>query len=532
MTSATADRQRTVIDLLFLTLGSVLFALAHPNPLYVEGVGPLGFLALLPLAWVVGRVTAGTAALYGLYFGGLTYLLVSYWAAAFHPLGLLFVPTVYALYHAALLPALNLSLRWKHPAAFFLDTGIWVSYEYLRTQGFLGYSYGNLGYSQYLFWPWIQSADWGGVWVVSFLTAAPAFFVSRLLTTERLRSYLVPGLVLGVFVTANLAYGFSRSPPPRVGNWRVALVQHDMDPWKGGLDWYRLGFERLATLTERALAEGPQAVIWSETAFVPSIEYHRRYRPDPETWTLVERFLDLSRRLPVPLVVGNGHGERVVAEGATRRRDWNAALVYRSAELLGSYRKVHLVPLTEHFPWRDSFPWLQDLLEAMGVNHWEAGTEWNLLNVDGVRIGTPICFEDTFGYLNREFVRAGADVLVNLTNDSWSTSLACMRQHFSMSLFRAVENRRSMVRATNGGWTGVIDPTGRILAELAPMTQGTLVVDVPLVSPEVRTFYTRHGDWLALLLLGLSTVTLGTLLLVRLTKGNRWFSIEGKDPSE
>ncbi len=111
---------------------------------------------------------------------------------------------------------------------------------------------------------------------------------------------------------------------------------------------------------------------------------------------------------------------------------------------------------------------------------------YTVFDAGGVRFSTPICFEDTFGYLCRGFVSRGADVLVNITNDAWSFSVPGAMQHMTMAVFRAVENRRSVVRSTNGGMTNIIDPNGRILFSLPPFTEGYLSGTVPV--------HTGHQD--------------------------------------
>lgn len=522
------------IDLLFLSLGALLFTLAHPNPLVTEGVGGLGFLVLLPVAWVLSRSTDPRLSIfYGAFFGWLTYALFNHWLAAFNPVAWFLVPVIYMLYHMALFPVLALVVRWKSGASVWLAPVVWVAYEYLRTLGYLGYGYGNLGYTQYSFLPWIQSAEWAGVWIVTFLTSAPAFLLNRLLVDERPARFLVHGLILGGLALANLGWGlFNQNDYSGAPVWRAALIQHDMDPWIGGLTAYKNGFERLRRLSEQSLEEHPQVVIWSETAFVPSIEYHRRYRPDPMTWSLVSEFLAFTREFPVPLILGNGHGERTSTSVGFARVDSNAVLHYQGGELRGLYKKNHLVPFTEHFPYGDLFPWFRDFLLANDVHFWTPGSEWSTLNIEGVEVGTPICFEDTFGYIGREFVRRGAQVLINLTNDSWSRSLSNMRQHYSMAVFRAIENRRSLLRATNGGWTAAIDPIGRPTAELPPLTQGFLIAEVPIISTSTTTFYTEYGDWFAIICLSLGLGGVAALIVLRLTKGASWFTIETKESTE
>jgi apolipoprotein N-acyltransferase len=129
------------------------------------------------------------------------------------------------------------------------------------------------------------------------------------------------------------------------------------------------------------------------------------------------------------------------------------------------------------------------------THFWEKGTEATVFAGPGFTFSTPICFEDTFGYLSRRFVQNGAELIVNLSNDAWSASLPAQNQHLSMAVFRAVENGRSMVRATASGQTCGITPDGRVIAMAPPFTEAWLTVAVPVVKND--TVYTRRGDFLA-----------------------------------
>jgi apolipoprotein N-acyltransferase len=98
-------------------------------------------------------------------------------------------------------------------------------------------------------------------------------------------------------------------------------------------------------------------------------------------------------------------------------------------------------------------------------------------------------------------------MLVNLTNDAWFGRTSAAYQHFSMAVFRAVENRRSLVRCANTGISGFIDPVGRVVAQTSLFEDAVVDRDVP----ELRefSFYTRFGDLLALAcLLGLAGLTI------------------------
>jgi apolipoprotein N-acyltransferase len=212
----------------------------------------------------------------------------------------------------------------------------------------------------------------------------------------------------------------------------------------------------------------------------------------------------------MPFVIGNDDGVlKRMENGEEQRVDYNASLLFVGGRAVQRYRKVHLVPFTESFPFEKSLPGIYAWLKSADTHFWEQGTEYTVFKAAGAAFSTPICFEDTFGELCRRFVNRGAEVLVNMTNDAWSFSVPGAVQHMSMAVFRAVENRRSVVRSTNAGITCVIDPNGRITARLAPFTEAALVADVPVFSGE-RTLYSRWGDWFPWLALALGP---GILLL-------------------
>jgi apolipoprotein N-acyltransferase len=129
------------------------------------------------------------------------------------------------------------------------------------------------------------------------------------------------------------------------------------------------------------------------------------------------------------------------------------------------------------------------------VSDFSPGTEATTGVVDGHRIGGYICYEAIFPALVRRFAAEGAELLVNITNDAWYGTTSAPYQHLAMAAFRAVENRRYMVRAANTGITAVVDPWGRVLEATRLFDRTVLVREVPFVAG--TTFYTRHGDLFA-----------------------------------
>ncbi|MFP4152880.1 MAG: apolipoprotein N-acyltransferase [Alkalispirochaeta sp.] len=507
-----------------LVVGALLFAASFPNVVVRFGAFPLVFVALVPVSFALSRMRWWSTPLYGFFYGFITYALFNYWLLKFHPLAIFIVPLIYATYFAFFFPLLwlggHLFGRW----AFLVQAIIWLAYEWFRIQFYLGYSYGVIGYALFPAPLLIQTAELGGVWIVSFFVVIPSFFLGQLVndhgwglfrSASRLRSVVLwrrPELFgYAAFVLFTITWGIvSPVDYEDAPEWDVALIQQNIDPWRGGFRTYERSLDILLEESEKAIAaHDPDAVIWSETSFVPSIDYHTRYRTDQERYELVRRLRDYLDQRGIPFVIGNSDGQlRRNDEGELERVDYNAVLVFNAdGSLQGTYRKLHLVPFTEHFPYERQFPWLHRLLVENDTTFWEAGTEWTVFELNGHRFSTPICFEDTFGYLSRGFVRRGSEVIVNLTNDLWSHSEPAAMQHLGMAVFRTVENRRSMVRSTNGGMTAIIDPNGRITGIYPAFTQGYLAGTVPVYT-DSTTLYTAWGDWLAWVFVALAAVFL------------------------
>ena len=512
------------LNLMLLLLSAFLFSLSFPSFLSVRGWGFLAYIAVAPVFVVVHRCGWTASLLLGWLYGLTSYALFNYWLAIFHPLAIFIVPLIYSVYFLLLFPLLKAADRLFPRYGYLVQILLWMGYEFLRTKGFLGYPYGNMGYSQYLFTPLIQLAALTGMWGVSTLVVFPSAFIGnalkklnrdsflRYMKRHRIDSYLwIGAMVLVIGAGALIQRDYGDEPV-----WRAALIQQNEDPWRGSVEAYGEALDTLIELSDRALKENPEIVIWSETAFVPRIQWHNRYRTSRPHYELVRRLLNYLAIQEVPFVVGNDHAENGAAPGEPLKPlDYNAALLFERGEISEIYRKTHLVPFTEHFPYENSLSGMRRMLIEADTHFWEKGSEYTVFEAAGVRFSTPICFEDVFGYLSREFVLSGAQVIVNMTNDSWSGSEAAEMQHAAMAVFRAVENRRSVVRSTNGGITCLIDPDGRMVEQIEPFTADYLVVDVP-VHDERTTVYTRFGDWFAWLMLVSGGLALVYGMLIRI----------------
>jgi apolipoprotein N-acyltransferase len=535
---------RFLLCLFAVVIASLLFAASFPNLLVSRGIPLLAWIAYIPLFWLLYQVNLGASVFWGALYGYAAYGLFNYWLSVFHPLAGLIVGLIYLVFFAVLFPLLKAASLLFPRRGYIVQCLIWIAYEYLRTQGFLGYPYGITGYSQWTQLPVIQIASIFGVWGVSALVIFPSAYLAAALKdffspnggggnpTEALTSITnfirreSAALVIWLVVlAAALGYGFIS--PVDYGDAptaRIALVQHNTDPWRGDMEDYRQNFRVLRRLSQEALASSePDLVVWSETAFVPRIYWHETYRDDQESYALVKELLDYLKSQEVPFVIGNDDARMEVNDkGQWERVDYNAVMLFNRGEISGLYRKLHLVPFTEYFPYEKQLPWVYNALKNADTHFWKKGKEATVFSINGLKFSSPICFEDTFGYLSREFVKNGAEFIVNLSNDAWSKSLPAQMQHLSMAVFRAVENRRSMVRATASGQTCGIDPNGKILAMAEPFAEIQLTVEIPMVKSD--SLYTQYGDFFPRICTAAAFIVLiagGGGHIIRMLKGKK-----------
>ena len=202
---------------------------------------------------------------------------------------------------------------------------------------------------------------------------------------------------------------------------------------------------------------------------------------------------ELAREAAAPVMVGNIAVDRTTTNARGYYLFNSASFVTPQGEFVGRYDKMHLVPFGEYVPFHELFFFAQNLLHEAGT--FDAGARRSLFAVNGHRYGTFICYESIFGDEVRQFTKQGADVLINISNDGWYGDTSAPWQHLNMVRMRAIENHRWVLRATNTGVTGSIDPYGRVV-EAAPRHVRTSV-RVGFGYEQDETFYVAHGDLFA-----------------------------------
>ena len=530
-------------EVLVLLASAFVLAASFPGFLTDDGIAPLVFVALIPVFMVIRNTTWRCVWFHGFLFGLVYYFFFNYWLKGFHALAIVIAPVIKGGEMLLLFLALKAIDEAFPKKGYILKGAVWAAYAYLAENWFAGYPYGNIVYALYPYPVLYQIADITGIWgiicLMVFPQAAAADYLYPWVMGKRgsfrlwLKSNLIPLIIWALLSVASIIYGIfslayweDRTPSSTM---RVACVQHNHDSWKGGYNTYRSNFNNLKRYTTESLVTDPDLVIWSETAFVPSVAWHTTYDAEGTVWEdihdLTIDFVEYAESIGVPLLTGNP--KSVIADpslppydedGNKNSVEYNTVILFQDGEIKGEYIKQHLVPFTEHFPYEKQLPWLYNLLKAMDYNWWIPGTEPTVFELNGVHFSTPICYEDSFGVLNAEYVASGAEVIINMTNDNWSKKPSAEWQHAEIAAFRSVETRKAMVRGTNSGITCLIVPTGEIQDPMKPFSMGTHTYEVPVYSQSDygNTFYVEHIDLFAKIAIGVSIAALAYWLIRKL----------------
>ncbi len=487
-------------------LSIALTVLSHPSFVFNRGLPALGWICMIPLFIVMKEAKPGRAVFYGIVYGVFTTALINFWLGTFSLISLQVIILIYFVFYSIFIPILVFLYRRITIANFLVFPLGWLLFDYIRTTGFLGYPWGMLALSQYSVLPVIQISALTGIWGLNFIIIFFNNGMAEILTNRiKGRNNYLPGIISAYFTAAAFLLGalvllFPGQKP--TDTMRAALIQQNSDPRKND---YEETFDSLVRLTDSALKDNPKLVVWPETAYVPNIS--RWSAEDPSrfserSWqqgliSLTRRFISYQNNMETALLTGNDDYENFIDEkGQEIRFDYNAAVLFSAqGERIETYHKIRLVPFTEHFPYKEQLPGVYKLLTDFDVNFWIPGEEKTVFQLDPITFSTPICFEDAFPNEVRQFVKAGSEVIINISNDYWSLTDVQGWQHFSASLFRAVENRRHLLRSTTSGITAWVDPYGRIMDTLPAYREDYLIVDLPVLEDTPTTLYTRWGDW-------------------------------------
>jgi apolipoprotein N-acyltransferase len=384
----------------------------------------------------------------------------------------------------------------------------WVACERLRGYGDLAFPWSNLGCSLTGFPFLVQFADIVGVFGVSFWLIVLNVLVFEIFKAwrhdGRIRRYaLAFGPVCGIVIAYDAVRWFGGVGQP-TGYKEVAVIQPNIaQKIKWDEHYSRQILDHVFTMNAAATRPSTDLVVWPETAIPYYIDEHRPFHLTemgklPGGKTSVVTGLLLSSRDPQ----GNMHY-------------FNAAALFDpQGEMQGVYKKTYLVPGSEGYPFRKLLGFTRAFFPIQDISYgaMDPGHEFTVFQLPGAKFSVMICYESVYPQLTRGFRLAGANFIVNITNDAWFGQSFAPYQHAAFLVLRAIENRTAIVRCGNTGISGFVDPLGRWQQKTAIFTEATISQGVPVT--DRLTFYTRFGD----LIVYVSDAALGLFLLMALKK--------------
>lgn len=460
--------------------------------------GYLAWIAFIPLIWFVDRTTSVKQAfLGGLVAGAVAWFGLLIWIPRVLmrygdvPPGLAWILYFLLVCYLSCFPGFCCLLT-----RFCMERGgtkyllvfplAWVTLEYARANfPFGGFPWLLAAYSQTPYGPLIQLADVTGVYGISFLLL---WINTALVWLVRCRFKpagfwpIMAGILL---ITASVMYGqvmlarWGKTSP----SLTVAMLQGNLsvdEPESALARKFQDGYVQMAS---RLVPGSVDLLILPESPSPLTYQFDTSYR---------EVLQRLAQRFPLGMIFNN----ICYSQKGSETEYFNSAyFLSQEGKDLGRYDKIHLVPFGEYVPLKKLFFFVDTI--SKDVSDFAPGQEYLTVEVRGHRANAIICFEAVFPDLVRRFVHLGSELIVNLTNDGWYGDSAAPYQHLAMSRWRAVENRRYLLRATNSGISAIIGPTGAIRTSTPLLQQDVCVGRFAFLQGE--TFYTRYGDVFAIL---------------------------------
>ncbi len=466
--------------LIFSIISGILLALSFQKfNLFV-----LAWIAFIPLIYCIYKNNLKYSALYG-FVTGIIYSVIafnwmflfllintkSFTAAMVTSIIFWLYQTIYFVLWIAFF---YLVKNYKNITVAIFVAGLWTVFEYIKNYFLGGFPINLLGYSQSSFKQIIQVADIFGVYGVSFVIILINVLLFYWLYVKN-KKYLIISALIILFL---LIYGNLRlSQIVKIDDKseiKVGFVQPNIEQktkWDDNKR-YKVG-EILISCSQKFKDSDIDIIAYPETVIPGKILIQEHIK---------ELVREISQFAEVNLIG---------AKYFVRPKVYNAIfIVGRDGKILDNYNKKHLVLFGEYVPFKN---FLVNLLEKVNLtDNFNREIELKVFKFDRYTLGINICSENYYPYLSRELVLKGATLLTTHSNDAWCDGLSYPYQHFVMNIFRAIENRKYLIVASNTGISGVIAPTGKVVRQTKNQEQ--ICFEESVYTNNRITIYDKIGD--------------------------------------
>ncbi len=477
----------------------ILSAVLSAVPFTFDFMFLLSWVSFVPLFYIALTYPPQrlkTAIGQGFLFGFIYHLFIYYWFVWFYPLDyaslgaaasvavVILASVGISVLHGVLwcLPLImcyfvNKKIKKPVVLAAVLILGIMLASK-ATSLSELAFPWVRISLTQYRATALIQSASLFGIDGVDMIMLAFNALLALAIIYPVSKRKIAAAAAVGLFAV-NLGFGLIRlsidTKPTDTLN--ILTVQASVDKEeKWDYDGDKVCFNTYKKLTRENMTDATELILWPESA-VP-VEYKSNKQ--------LNAYRNFSLKIEKPLLAGILKNDKGVLT--------NNAMLIDGDKIAPPYSKRVLVPFGEYMPYRRLLGRIFPFLENINVlsEDYTAGKDSALIEVKGKQIGSIICFESIYPRLTRQSTRDGAELLVEVTNDSWLEDSPAMKQHLAHGVFRSVENSRWLVRSANSGVSATIDSRGRIRQELGALKQGVIADAVNFENE--KTLYTAVGD--------------------------------------
>jgi len=369
---------------------------------------------------------------------------------------------------------------------------IWICIDLARTLTDIAFPWSFLGYSLTTYLPTAQFASITGVWGLTFLIVLGNILIFEILSSyykneNQVQKYIHAAIFL-LFMIVISVWGYSKMKRPLSGSKiKMAIIQTNIDQLHWGNNSLDTAFDITERMVHDAAKQQPELIIGPESALLCFLDRKSEYRRRVAEWV---------DEIRIPVLLGALHWE-IAPKGSVSDYDvFNTAfLIEPGNKKTSHYNKQQLVPFSEKMPFENLMPILSRV--NLGEADFKRGKDPVVFTTVGIKAAPFICYEIIFPSFVQKRLKKGANCIVAITNDGWFGKTSGPYQHANMARMRAIENRISIVRCANSGFSMFIDPYGRIQQKTKLYTRDILHGEALLKNAD--TFYARNGDWFLLI---------------------------------
>ena len=479
-------------DLFLSILSGLIIGLAY----LPYNLGFLAYIGFVPIFTIWLRNNKFRNGIFGFVFGALYNLVSNYWIgynsgtelkiAIFSLLLAVFYLAIYWYILGFVIGILKNKINPIIMFPFFI-----VTLEWFRGMGPLAFSWGNLALTQTDYITIIQSIEYGGTYIVSFIIISINLLFYFLLKDRRIIIFfIIVFIIFGLHIVGKARINSLHYENKSI---RVAVIQPNIDPNK---KWDYSGriktISFMDSLHTIAISKNPDIILFPETALPAYLRLNRQIR------SKIQLKVDQSK---IPILIGT------VDRKLNKEQDkiyYNSSMYLQPDLDFEMYSKIHLVPFAEY----DLIPNIFHPLEKLNLNIdrgvFISGNDFKIFKHNGINFSNLICFESSIPYISRQFIKNGADFITIQANDGWLGYSAGPYQHFELARLRAIENRVPIVRSSNTGISGLILPSGKVFNKIPIGSQAVFVGEINLLNKD--SFYSIYGDIFAKICTAISLI--------------------------